>query len=72
LINEGLSFKKALMANLFSSLTALIGFYIGVPISSQFGAGPWIFSITAGMFLYIALVDMVSACGACFPFTVNM
>ncbi|XP_048747496.1 zinc transporter ZIP4-like isoform X2 [Ostrea edulis] len=59
LINEGLSFKRALIANLFSSLTAFIGFYIGVPISSHFGAGPWIFSITAGMFIYIALVDML-------------
>ncbi|XP_061197015.1 zinc transporter ZIP12-like [Saccostrea echinata] len=59
LISEGLTFKKALIANLFSSLTAFIGFYIGVPISSNMGAKPWIFSITAGMFLYISLVDML-------------
>lgn len=59
LINEGLSFKKALIANLFSSLTAFVGFFIGVPISSDIAARPWIFSITAGMFLYISLVDML-------------
>ncbi|XP_022336469.2 zinc transporter ZIP12-like [Crassostrea virginica] len=59
LINEGLTFKKALIANLFSSLTAFVGFFIGVPISSDLAARPWIFSITAGMFLYISLVDML-------------
>ena len=59
LINEGLTFKKALIANLFSSLTAFVGFFIGVPISADLAARPWIFSITAGMFLYISLVDMV-------------
>lgn len=58
LISEGLTFKKALIANLFSSLTAFIGFYIGVPLSNL-GGTPWIFSITAGMFLYISLVDML-------------
>ncbi|KAK3084629.1 hypothetical protein FSP39_016559, partial [Pinctada imbricata] len=59
LMSSGMGYTKALLANLFSSLTALIGFYVGVPISSQEFAKEWIFAITAGMFLYISLVDML-------------
>ena len=54
-----MGFCKAAMANLFASLTAIIGFIIGVQISSNESARGWIFALTAGNFLYIALVDMV-------------
>ncbi|XP_033747807.1 zinc transporter ZIP12-like isoform X2 [Pecten maximus] len=59
LMKNGLSFKMALVANLLSSLTALLGFYIGVSLSKGVGASQWIFSIAAGLFLYISLVDMI-------------
>ena len=55
-----MGFCKAAMANLFASLTAIIGFIIGVQISANESARNWIFALTAGNFLYIALVDMVS------------
>ncbi|XP_060078375.1 zinc transporter ZIP4-like [Ylistrum balloti] len=59
LMKNGLSFKKALIANLMSSLTALLGFYIGVSLSKGVGASQWIFSIAAGLFLYISMTDMI-------------
>ena len=60
-MSSGMGYCRALLSNLFSSLTALIGFFVGVPISTtQDSAKKWIFAITAGMFLYISLVDMVS------------
>lgn len=59
LMKNGLSFKMALFANLMSSLTALLGFYIGVSLSKDAGASQWIYSIAAGLFLYIAMADMI-------------
>ncbi|KAK3084285.1 hypothetical protein FSP39_011047, partial [Pinctada imbricata] len=59
LMSSGMGYTRALLANLFSSLTALLGFYIGVPISSEGSAREWIFAIAAGMFLYISLVNVL-------------
>ena len=50
----------AVLFNFLSSLTAIIGFFIGVAISSSSEeAGSWIFALTAGLFLYISLTDLV-------------
>ena len=44
-----------------SAMTAIVGFFIGVGIgTSETEANDWILAITAGVFLYIALVDLVS------------
>ncbi|CAG2254802.1 Zinc transporter ZIP6,Zinc transporter ZIP10,Zinc transporter foi [Mytilus edulis] len=59
LITSGLSFCQAIWANLFSSLTAFIGFFVGVQVASYATAVNWIYAVTAGNFLYIALVDML-------------
>ncbi|XP_052223793.1 zinc transporter ZIP4-like isoform X6 [Dreissena polymorpha] len=59
LLTSGLPFCRALLLNVVSSLTALIGLWIGLAISSNETAQQWILAITAGMFLYIALVDML-------------
>ena len=49
--------------NLVSALTAVIGMFIGVAIGNVSEvATSWIFVIAAGIFLYVALVDMVSSC----------
>jgi len=51
----------ALMYNFISALTAIVGMFIGVAIgSAEDEATPWILSITAGIFLYVALVDLVN------------
>ena len=50
----------ALFYNFISALTAIIGTFIGVAIgSSEDDATNWILAITAGIFLYVALVDLV-------------
>ncbi|XP_065683562.1 metal cation symporter ZIP14 isoform X2 [Hydra vulgaris] len=59
LITAGLSIKQALAMHFISSITAYGGGFLGVSLGTDWNAGPWIFSITAGLFLYVSLVDML-------------
>ncbi|XP_002733115.1 zinc transporter ZIP12-like, partial [Saccoglossus kowalevskii] len=59
LMNGGLSYKMALLFNSLSAMCAFIGLYIGLSIGADESARQWIFAITAGIFLYIALVDLM-------------
>lgn len=59
LVSSGLSRGRALLFNFLSSLTAFIGLYIGISVSTDDTVRQWIFAITAGLFLYIALADMM-------------
>ena len=54
-----MSFKKAMALNFLTAVACLGGFYIGIPIAQDEGTRQWIFAVAAGMFLYIALADMV-------------
>jgi len=51
--------KMALLANLLSAMSCYIGLIIGIFVGQQADVRFWIFAIAAGMFLYVALVDMV-------------
>ncbi|WAR05577.1 S39AA-like protein [Mya arenaria] len=55
----GMSPKQAIFYNCVSSILCFVGMVIGVAIGNIEGASLWIFTIVAGMFLYIALVDML-------------
>ncbi|XP_074977795.1 zinc transporter ZIP5 [Caretta caretta] len=60
LLQAGLPVKRVLLSNLMSASLAYLGMAVGTALSQ--GASPitpWIFSITAGIFLYVALVDML-------------
>ncbi|EDQ91556.1 uncharacterized protein MONBRDRAFT_15239, partial [Monosiga brevicollis MX1] len=60
LIESGWTVKRALLANFLSSLTAFIGLFIGLAVAgSTFESQQWVLSAAAGIFLYIALSDIV-------------
>jgi zinc transporter ZupT len=61
LIQSGFSHYRAILWNFLSATTAIIGFFIGTALSSNANIRQWIFAVTIGMFLYIALVDLVNS-----------
>ena len=57
---SGLSTKHAILLNFLSSLTAYLGVILGLLLSSfNEDAISWCFAITAGLFVYLALVKML-------------
>ncbi|CAF98985.1 unnamed protein product [Tetraodon nigroviridis] len=60
LLKAGMSVKQAIVYNLLSALMAYVGMMIGTAVGQYTeNVTSWIFAITAGMFLYVALVDML-------------
>uniref|UniRef100_A0A671Q8P7 Zinc transporter ZIP4 n=1 Tax=Sinocyclocheilus anshuiensis TaxID=1608454 RepID=A0A671Q8P7_9TELE len=59
LLHCGLSVKRALLLNVGSSLTSFIGLYIALSVSTETLAKEWISAVTAGLFLYVGLADML-------------
>ena len=50
--------KKSLLVSL-SSILSFIGMAIGIILGNVESMSVWIFSATAGVFLYVSLVDLV-------------
>ncbi|KAI3356508.1 hypothetical protein L3Q82_017715, partial [Scortum barcoo] len=60
LLKAGMTVKQAIVYNLLSALMAYVGMLIGIAVGQYtHNVTSWIFAITAGMFLYVALVDML-------------
>jgi len=59
LLNAGMSAKQALIYNCVSSVLCMMGMVFGVAVGNISSATSWIFALIAGLFLYVALVDMV-------------
>ncbi len=70
LLAAGWSPLKIAIFQLISASTAFIGLYVGISASeSSEAAQGWILSIAAGLFLYVALADVVSLNGLYFDGT---
>ena len=63
LLTAGMTVKMALLANLLSALSCYIGLAIGIYVGQEADVRFWIFAVAGGMFLYVALVDMVRVLG---------
>ena len=60
LLSSGMKWYVALMYNFLSAISAIVGMFIGVAIGrANEDSTAWILAITAGVFLYVALVDLV-------------
>lgn len=59
LLKAGMTMRQALFYNLLSSVLCLFGNAFGVWLGNTEYASSWVFAVAAGMFLYIALVDMI-------------
>lgn len=59
LIESGLSVPRAMLLNFLSSLTAYAGLIVGLAAISVDSAVEFLLAITAGMFLYVAWLDML-------------
>ncbi|XP_066434226.1 zinc transporter ZIP4 [Eleutherodactylus coqui] len=61
LLHAGLSVRMALILNFGSALTSFIGLYIALSVAADEAIQQWIFTVATGLFLYVALVDMLPA-----------
>ena len=59
LLHSGLSMKRALLYNFLAAVVCYAGLIIGIVVGENTDANRWIFAFAGGLFIYIALVDMV-------------
>lgn len=61
LLKAGMTVRQAILYNVLSAMMAYLGMVTGILIGHYAdNICMWIFALTAGLFLYVALVDMVS------------
>ncbi|XP_055482379.1 zinc transporter ZIP4 [Psammomys obesus] len=61
LLQAGLTVRRALLLNLASALTAFIGLYVALAVGVDEEGEAWILAVATGLFLYVALCDMLPA-----------
>ncbi|MEQ2164908.1 hypothetical protein GOODEAATRI_011648, partial [Goodea atripinnis] len=62
LLKAGMTVRQAILYNVLSAMMAYLGMVTGILIGHYAeNICMWIFALTAGLFMYVALVDMVSS-----------
>uniref|UniRef100_A0A2K6ET69 Zinc transporter ZIP4 n=1 Tax=Propithecus coquereli TaxID=379532 RepID=A0A2K6ET69_PROCO len=61
LLHAGLSVRRALLLNGASALTAFAGLYVALAVGVGEESEAWILAVAIGLFLYVALCDMLPA-----------
>lgn len=59
--------RRALLLNLASALTAFAGLYVALAVDVGEDSEAWILAVATGLFLYVALCDMVRVEGGSRP-----
>ncbi|XP_076114831.1 metal cation symporter ZIP14-like [Mytilus galloprovincialis] len=59
LLHSGLTMKKALFYNFLAAIVCYGGLIVGIVVGENTDANRWIFAFAGGLFIYIALVDMI-------------
>lgn len=59
LLNAGMTVRQAMVYNFLSACTCYLGLFIGILVGEMHMGNQYIFAAAGGMFLYIALVDMI-------------
>lgn len=60
LLKAGMSARKAIFYNILSSVLSFLGMCVGILLGDTPETTQWVFAAAAGLFIYIALVDMVT------------
>lgn len=62
LLKSGMTVRQAVLYNALSAMMAYLGLMTGILVGHYAeNVSMWIFALTAGLFMYVALVDMVSS-----------
>lgn len=61
LIASGMTMKRALFLNFLSACVCCLGLVTGTILGETTDANRWILAVAGGVFLYVPLVDMVTA-----------
>nr|XP_058132178.1 zinc transporter ZIP4 isoform X2 [Dasypus novemcinctus] len=61
LLHAGLSVRRAVLLNLASALTAFAGLYVALAAGFSAEGEAWVLAVATGLFLYVALCDMLPA-----------
>ncbi|XP_060063059.1 metal cation symporter ZIP14-like [Ylistrum balloti] len=59
LLHTGMTIKRALLLNFLAAVAIYIGLVIGIVVGENTDANTYIFAFAGGLFVYIALADMI-------------
>ncbi|XP_021344879.1 zinc transporter ZIP14-like [Mizuhopecten yessoensis] len=59
LLHSGMTIKRALLLNFLAAVTIYMGLVIGIIVGENTDANTYVFAFSGGLFIYIALADMI-------------